>query len=155
MTTRIERPPQHRAQWWPEGAFVHVRANSPDERVAGKTCEVCTGRLVVCQSSRCKGNGCIGLGISVRVFDETAEVYEGCFFPDGAEAIYPLRRRQVKGKWEGAEERWTQGADRIIVVCLRDILRRPRRGYRWCGHRTSGDSCWCGRAFDHLKGGDW
>jgi hypothetical protein len=43
----------------------------------------------------------------------------------------------------------------VVVVCLRDIERAKQRGYRWCGHKTSDDRCYCSHGYTHLKEGSW
>lgn len=151
----MKRQPQHRAQWWAEGAHVHVSKSSKDRRVAGKTSEVCNGRLVVCPYAACKTNGCMGLGVSVYVFDEEHQVYEGKFFSDGTEVDYGVPSESfINGKRERAKCRWSYGADCIVIVCLGDLLRKSRRGFRWCGHKTS-EKCQCACGFEHLRTGEW
>jgi hypothetical protein len=150
------RPLEHKAQWWAEGANVHVKSTCQDKRLAGKSLPVANGRLIRCRFVACIG-GCNDLSITVRALDPRAEEYQGRFFSDGLGEfqVSDEERKRRLAKGQVMKMKLKRGVVKPIAVCLSDLLRKPRNGYRWCGHKASDKECWCGSGFQHLKEGSW
>lgn len=151
MAVRVQ-PVRHKAQWWAEGAHVHIKRDCPDELIAGKTLPVVHGRLIICNRSECKAKGCNGLAISVHVYDPEPRCSTRAFIgtdncPDCKNVPGLFNRCR---NWKNHYKPMTYPQ----AVCLIYLLRNPRKGYRWCGHKV-GEECYCGAGFQHLRTGDW
>lgn len=153
---RVNRPPEHKAQWWPEDAHVHVKKTCHRELLAGESPQVANGKLIWCGRA-CPNEDCNQFAVSVRIFDPAAELWGGLVWPDGT--LYCMTRdEEIRERHKNGERpKLKKEFGRIVTipVCLADLSRRPRKGYRWCGHKTSDKKCWCGAGFSHLREGDW
>jgi hypothetical protein len=149
-------PPEHQDQWWAPGAHVHVRKSCAKPLLAGKSLPVANGRLIAC-SKLCPNDDCNGLAVTVRVFDLETSVGIDYVWPDGTQYWRTGQAENMKRRKNGEKPKtiYSDGWTVPRAVCMSDLARTPRKGYRWCGHKIKDKKCRCSIGFDHLKKGAW
>lgn len=161
--------PRYKDLWWPEGAFVHVSKEHPEEHVRNKCHEVCNGKLIRCPFTECLEPGvddrrekaCNGLAISLRVHDPNRSIVLARRWKSDGKSIYEVPSwpaTDSQERYKAGDEvvvEWSDGWIYPKAVCLSYVSRGRKKGYRWCGHKSSDIPCRCRHGFTHLKDGEW